>query len=233
MMHHFRLLLLLLVPCIALAAPAPLHTCRILFLQGPDDAPDTLHLFDGTKSREVELPRMNFSKVYELPPGPLTLGMLPAPLTDPSKFPAGAPTATVAEGVVNFYLLLFSDPSNKIAPVRMQVVAADADRVKPGQTLWFNMTKSTVGGVLGSQKLNIGPESRLTIDAPAAGAVDYPVNLAYRIPGKDALYPLCETRWQHDPRSRSVAFIVTEQGVRTPRILVFPDYREEKTEKKP
>jgi hypothetical protein len=26
------------------------RTCRILFLQGPDNAPKTLHLFDGTSS---------------------------------------------------------------------------------------------------------------------------------------------------------------------------------------
>lgn len=32
--------------------------------------------------------------------------------------------------------------------------------------------------------------------------------------------------WHHDPRSRSLAFIITNQGVRTPRVLVFPDYRE-------
>ena len=45
------------------AAPKPELTCRILFLDGPDDGPDTLQLFDGTSSREVELPRLNFSKV--------------------------------------------------------------------------------------------------------------------------------------------------------------------------
>jgi hypothetical protein len=230
-MNHLKLLLLCLVPGVVLAAPIPKHTCRILFLQSPDNAPETLHLFDGATSREVDLPRMNFSKIYELPAGPLTLRMLPAPLLNPEELPGGAPSVKVAEGIVNFYLLVFSDPANTVAPVRMRVISADADRLKPGQMLWFNMTKNSVGGILGSRKLAIGPESRVTIDAPAAGAGDYAVNLSFRIPGKKPLYPLCETRWRHDPRSRSVAFIVTEQGLRTPRVLVFPDYREAKTEK--
>ncbi|MEI7956445.1 MAG: hypothetical protein WCJ66_14860, partial [Verrucomicrobiota bacterium] len=68
--------------------------------------------------------------------------------------------------------------------------------------------------------------SRVTMEAPAKGNLDYPVNLTFRIPDNEHLYPLCETRWRHDPRSRSVVFINAENGVRTPRVMVFPDYRE-------
>ena len=210
----------------ALAQQAPEHTCRILFLDGPDAAPDTLHLFDGVSSREVELPRMNFSKVYELRPGALTLCLLPNAVDDPDLVPPGAPTVKVPAGTADFYLLVTSDPDNKVAPVRLQVINANAERLKRGQMLWFNLTKNTVGGTVGSEKLAIKPNSRVTLDAPARGNTNYPVDLAFRIPGKKPLYPLCETRWRHDPRSRSVAFIITKPGVRTPRVLVFPDYRE-------
>jgi hypothetical protein len=53
------------------------------------------------------------------------------------------------------------------------------------------------------------------------------------MPDNDRLYPLCETKWQHDTRSRTVVFVVIQQGTRTPRVLGFPDYREppEKSEK--
>ena len=220
------LFLLLLLPAAALAQQAPKHTCRILFLDGPDNAPEKLQLFDGSKSREVDLPRMNFSKVYQLPAGPLELRLLPAPPADPAKLPPGAPTAAVAGDIADFYLLVTSDPANTVAPVRMQVINAGADKLKPGQMLWFNLTRNPVAGTLGSEKLTIQPGTRATLNAPATGNQDYQVNLSFRIPGNERIYPLCETKWRHDPRSRSVVFIITEQGSRSPRVLVFPDYRE-------
>ena len=225
------LFLLLLVPCAALAAKAPKHTCRVLFFDGPDAAPEKLQLFDGTTCREVDLPRMNFSKVYELPPGPLRLCLLPAPPTDPTKLPPGAPAVTVGEDVVDFYLIVTTDPANTVTPVRMQVINAGMDKLRAGQMLWFNLTKNAVGGLVGSEKLVIQPSSRVTLDAPANGNQEYAVNLTFRIPGDERLYPLCETRWRHDPRSRSVVFINSENGIRSPRVLVFPDYREAKPDK--
>lgn len=205
---------------------APERTCRILFLNGPDDAPDTLHLFDGETAQEVDLPRMNFSKVYELRPGALTLALLPAPPAEPQQVPAGAPTVKVPETVTDFYLLLTSDPENKVAPVRANLINANAGRLGRGQMLWFNLTDKLIGGRIGSETLVLKPQSRHVIDPPARGHDNYPVDISYRIAGNDALYPLCETQWLHDPRSRSVAFVFQKPGVRTPRVLVFPDYRE-------
>lgn len=222
----------LLVPVAAMAADkAPKHTCRILFFDGPEAAPEKLQLFDGATCREVDLPRMNFSKVYELPPGALRLSLLPAPPADPAQLPPGTPGVTVAGDVVDFYLLVTSDPANTVAPVRMQIINAGADKLRAGQMLWLNLTKNAVGGTVGSEKLVILPGSRAIVDAPASGNQDYEVNLTFRIPGDDHLYPLCETRWRHDPRSRSVVFINAENGIRSPRVLVFPDYREPKPDK--
>lgn len=227
----FAILLALLVTSVAASAQhPPEHTCRILFLDGPDDAPSTLHLFDGTGSREVDLPRLNFSKVYELPAGDLSLHLLPQPPADPESLPPGAPSTKIPAGLTDFYLLLTHDPANPVAPVRMQAIDAGADKLKSGQMLWFNLTENPVGGTVGSEKLVIRPRSRVILDPPARGHTDYPVDLDYRIPGKEPLYPLCETRWQHDPRSRSVAFIIAKPGVRTPRVMVFPDYREKDRE---
>ncbi len=206
--------------------------CRVLFLNGPDDAPEKLQLFDGKTSREVELPRMNFSKVYPLPGGALDLRLLPDPVVDPAKVPAGAPSVKVGEDIVDFYLLVTSDPANTVAPVRLQVINAGGDRLKAGQMMWFNLTKVTVGGALGSEKLLIAPGGRLTMNAPASGNQDYLVNLGYRLPDNEQVYPLCETKWRHDPRSRSVAFIFNEAGSRTPRVLVFHDFRAPPPEKR-
>lgn len=209
------------------AEEAAKHTCRILFLEGPDSAPESLFLFDGASALEVELPRMNFSMVYELRPGDLNLTLLPKPPVDPENLPAGAPNVKVPANLSDFYLLLISDPENQVAPVRMQVIDAGAERLRRGQMLWFNLTEQPVGGDVGSQRLSLKPRSQLILDAPATGHTDYPVNLSFRIPGQEAVYPLCETKWLHDPRSRTVAFVFSKPGIRTPRVLVFPDFRVE------
>lgn len=236
MSHPFYLALLVLLTLTSGALGADKapqkRTFRILFLNGPDSAPQALHLFDGVSSREVELPRMNLSPVYELPAGNLTLSLLPAALADPAELTPGAPAAKVPETVGDFYLLVSSDPSNQVAPVSLRVIDAGAARLRPGQMLWFNLTDHQVGGRLGTEKLIIQPKSTATLDPPAVGAKGYPVNLAYRIKDKEHLYPICETQWLHDPRSRSLAFIFAKPGTRTPRVYVFSDFREAEERKK-
>lgn len=201
------------------------RTCRILFLGAADTDPEKLYLHDGTTAREVELPRLNLSKVYDLPGGALTLKMLPALPAKDQPIPAGAPSAAVPETTGDLYLLLSPDPANKVAPVRMQVIDATADRFKPGQMLWFNLTAHDVGGSVGKQQLALKTRSKVMLDAPASSVESYNVNLTFRITGKDALYPLCETQWNHDPATRTIVFVVNEPGSRTPRVLGFPDHR--------
>ena len=45
-------------------------------------------------------------------------------------------------------------------------------------------------------------------------------------PATSDCYPLCETKWLHDTRSRTLFFVVSQPGSRTPRVLGFPDYRD-------
>lgn len=222
--------LLSLVLC-SPAAEKSARSCRILFLNAPDDAPEKLHLFDGVGSREVELTRMGFSPVYQVSAAATGLALLPSPPPSPKTgatpaIPDGAPKAVLAETITDFYLIVTSDPANKVAPVRMQVVDAGAASFKRGQMLWFNLTDSKVGGQVGSRKLLLGANARFILDAPANGMEDYHVNLYYQPPGKTEAEPLCETNWSHDPRSRGVFFVLTPGNSIIPRILGFPDFRE-------
>lgn len=221
-----QLLALAFLTCVSYGQQAKERTCRILFLERPSDAPATLHLFDGKASREVDLPGMNLSRVYDLPPGKISLALLPTPLSNPEELPPGAPSAPVPEAAADIYLLVMSDPANKVAPVSLQVVDAGAAKLRRGRTLWFNLTPLTIGGRLGSETIILKPASRTVMDAPRSDAGDYPVSLAYRMEGKEHLYPICETRWLHDPRGRNLGFVIARPGSRTPRVLVFPDFRE-------
>jgi hypothetical protein len=207
------------------------RTCRILFLGAPAGAPETLLLFAGNSAQKVELPQMNFSPVYKLPAGPLVLRMAATAPEKPELIHPQAPKASLAETVTDFYLLVTSDPANSVVPVKLQIIDADSARFRKGQMLWFNLTPNSVGGTVGSTQLKMAGNSRTILDAPASGSEDFPVNISFRMPGNDRLYPLCETKWQHDPRSRTVLFVVAQPGGRTPRILGFPDYRETGSDK--
>jgi hypothetical protein len=208
------------------------RTCRIVFPSAPQDAPGKLHLFDGEASQEVELPQWNFSPVYKVRPGAVTLALLPAAPPAPAApgaaipIPAGAPKVAIGEGIGDFYLIVSSDPSNKVAPVKMQVINADSSKFKRGQMLWCNLTRNRVGGKVGSRNLLIEPNSRLILDSPATRMEDYHVNIRYILPGKEQSEPVCETNWPYDPRTRGVFFIVNPPAGLVPRIMGFSDFRE-------
>ena len=216
----------------AMAGEKSTRSCRILFLSAPDDAPEKLHLYDGLASREVELTRMSFSPVYQIRDGDITLAMLTAPIKPPAKseplpvIPPDAPKAAVPAAIHDFYLLVTSDPTNKIAPIKLKVIDANASGFPRGHMLWFNLTDCRIGGVLGSRKLLLEPNSRIVSPPPVSKMEDYHVSIHFIPPDKKEPEPLCETNWSHDPRSRSVYFILKPPGSLIPRIMGFPDFRE-------
>ncbi len=218
-------LIFCLFPCTVSAEKVAKRTCRILFLAAPQTAPQKLFLFDGTTSQEVELPRMNFSPVYEIAGGNIRALMLPAPLLDPEQVPPGAPEALIPETTGDCYLILGSDPENKVAPVRIQVISAAADQFRKGQMLWFNLTAHEIGGQIGTEKLRLRPDSRQILDAPASSASPYRVKIDYVIPEENLLRPICETQWQHNPATRMVMFVFNESGEKVPRVMGFSDFR--------
>lgn len=213
-------------PVSVLAQTKSQRTCRILFLTAPADAPRKLFLFDGITSQEVELPSMNLSKVYSLAAGDLTLSMLGTKPTADVPLPVGAPKAAVAETLQDIYLLVASDPANKVAPVRFQVINANAEGFKNGQLLWYNLSPHRIGGKIGTETLDLAPNARAIISAPSTTSGDYNVKIGYVPAGTERAEPICETVWMHDPRSKNIVFVVPVAESRIPRIMGFPDFRE-------
>jgi hypothetical protein len=143
----------------------------------------------------------------------------------PENLPKGAPSVPVPEETADFYLLVFSDPENKVVPVRLRVVGSGPGGQRRGQTLWINLTGHTILGNLGERKLLIASDSSSIVEAPRADEGDYPVSMTYRSEGDDTEKPICETRWMHDPRARNLGVIFAKEGFRAPRLLVFSDLR--------
>lgn len=224
MPRMFRLLACLLFVA-SITHEVSARTCRIIFLDRPATAPRQLYLFDGEKIQEVELPRLNLSPVYPLPEGNLNLRFFLNAPTDLENIPEGAPSVEIPESTQDVYLILTSDLENTVAPVTIQTVSADSTHVSRGQMLWFNLTDKHVGGKIGSEKLDLKPLARERVSEPRQGSGDYPVELYFLIRGDSHLHPLCESKWRHDPRSRSLVFVATNGKRRAPRIYSVSDFR--------
>ncbi len=212
---------------IAFGQQSSQRTCRIVFPDRPADAPVTLHLFDGTSSQEVSLPHMNLSPVYKLAPGNIHLRLLSGKVIDPKTVSADAPSVEIPETHSDFYLIISSDPDNKIAPVSIKLVSTANEPLKLGQMLWINLTDKTIAGKIGVQALSLNPDSSETVDAPRSEGGDYPILLNYFIKGNETTYSICETVWQYNPSGRALVVISNTIGRKAPRVSSFSDFRQE------
>jgi hypothetical protein len=152
--------------------------------------------------------------------------MLAAPVPDPKLVPPGAPSVDVPETTGDIYLILAHDPANPFAPVRMQVIDASSGKLGLGRMLWYNLSPHDIAGIIGTQRLTMTASSRTILEPPASGSTDYDVKIAHKPAGSNDWQPICETKWLHDPRSRSIVFVIGDNSPRTPRVMMFSDYRE-------
>ena len=200
------------------------RTCRIVFLERPNDAPKSAYLFDGKESRRVTLPSMNFSEVISLPAGDLTLLMTPSEITDPEDVPPGAPSLEIAETAGDFYILVSTDPLNAELPLRMTKVDAGESKFKPGETLWCNLTAHRFSAKLGGNTMQIEPDSRKVSASPLEKSGYFRAEFEFQPEGKGAYKGITEQMWWHDTKSRHVGFMV-DTGARLPRICFYRDFR--------
>lgn len=223
----FRLLTILaLLPTLINLASA--RTCRIVFPDSPNGSPETLSLFDGTRFQQVELPRHNLSPIYSLSDGVIDLRLFNQLPTNAKDFPEGAPSANIPKEFSDCYLILTSDPENPIAPVKIRVVDASSTRLARGEMLWINLTEKTITGTVGDSKINIVPDASEVVKKPREDAGDYVVLLNFHTADEVARYPLCETNWRHDARSRSLVIIARDGKRQAPRVYSFSDFRANK-----
>lgn len=204
--------------------PTKKRTCRIVFPERPNDAPKVAYLFDGKESQQVALPSMNFSKVIALPKGELTLLMTPTAITDLENLPLSAPRLKIAEGVQDFYILVTPDPSNSTLPLRMNMVNTSNGKLKPGETLWFNLTDHRIVANLGKSKMSVKPKGRTVSKNPASKSGYYRAEFGYQRHGEGDFQRVTEQHWWHDAKSRHVGFIVNTGG-RLPKIYFYRDFR--------
>lgn len=200
------------------------RSCRIVFPERPNDSPKIAYLFDGKKSQRVSLPSMNFSEVIGLSRGELTLVLTGQEITDPEMLPPSAPKVRIPENLSDFYLLISADRDNSTFPVKMNLVSLNDGKLKPGQTLWYNLTNHRIIAKLGEEKLSVQPHGKSVSDKPVRQSGYYLAELGYQPNGKGDFQIITEQQWWHDVTCRHVGFIVGTGG-RLPRIYYFRDFR--------
>lgn len=200
------------------------RTCRIVFPERPNNSPKVAYLFNGKESIQVSLPSMNFSKVITLPKGELNLLLTATEITDLENLPLNAPRLTVPEDVNDFYIFVSPDSSNTGMPLRMNIVNTSDGKLKPGETLWFNLTEHRVIAKLGDNKMSVTPKSTTISKDPLPESGYYKAEFAFQRYARGEFHRITEQHWWHDSRSRHVGFIA-DSGGRLPRIYFYRDYR--------
>lgn len=200
------------------------RSCRIIFPERPNDAPKLAYLFDGIKSHEVTLPSMNFSDVIFLPPGEITLLMTPDQVTESENPPSSTPTLTIPGEVRDFYIHVTPDPLNPTLPLRMELVDIGNGKLKPGETLWCNLTDHQIVAKLEGIEIIAPPNTQKVSKAPLPQNGYYRAEFTYQPDAKGDFLRITEQNWWHDAKSRHLGFIVNSGG-RLPRIYFFRDFR--------
>ena len=200
------------------------RTCRILYVERPGDAPTEAYLFDGKKSHKVLLPSLNFSEVIELPMGDITVGLSPNSVDAAEAFPEGAPTAKIPEQITDLYLLLSGDPENKVLPIKIKTLNIDNKNLKPGHTLWINLSTHKIAARMGKEEVIIPPK-KITISPPPLTTSGYFLaQFLYQRDSKDKFLPIMKKSWWFDATSKNLGFIV-DTGARMPKIFTLRDRR--------
>ncbi len=208
------------------------RTFRTLFLNGFKQKMSEYYVYDGENSVKAKFPRMNFSAVYKLKGKGAKIWLVKAPVSDPKLLPKGSPVVTIPGGVKDFYLLLSHDKANSVLPMKMKVVNAGKDKLGRGEMMWFNLTQKPVVGNVGERKLRLPAKKSAMVKEPRRGKGNFVVELYFKVAGDERVHPLTESNWRHDPRCRTLVFVMNNGNRRAPRIKAFSDFRSSVKDKK-
>jgi len=189
---------------------------RVIYFQGPSDAPREAFLYGTTGNfAKVKLPRHNTSDEVVLPDSGEDFVLLPRELPPETLPPSNAPKVKIPIDWELSVLLVLSDSSNPVLPLKVQPINASDSVFGPGEIYWVNLTEIAIGGMVGDTKLVVSPRSVKITSSPKKERGDYRVLIDCVTPGESKRRWLVRQTWRHAPTARNIVFI---QPLDPPRI---------------
>lgn len=189
-----------------------------IYLPGAGGAIPKAYLLGAPKAIEVELPQRNLSPTVKIPNGDLTLAALSSLPAEDGKIPGGAPRVSIPESWNRCILVFLGDPRNTVFPVRIIPINASQANFPKGNTLIYNLSKSTILAQFGKERVQLEAGKSESFGAPIQGFGSYPMGIDCIPHGETKPRAVCRSVWQHDPESRQILFVVPQEGQVIPRV---------------
>ena len=106
-------------------------------------------------------------------------------------------------------------------PVKIYKINASEGAFNPGELYWINLSDVFIGGVVGNQKLRIGPKKTIVMKAPH-GEIECIVKLDYLVKGEKKTRGLIRQMWAIDKTTRQVVIVFNQPAPRYASYYVLP-----------
>lgn len=205
---HYKTILLLQVLTLILSGPLSARTAKILYLQAPKGAPENVFIYsDDQQPKEVDLPKNNFTKPFNLPEGDLKLYFLPSKLDVDQEMPKNAPSAKIPANWNKILILASYNPKNALMPVRFKIINANTNKLGNGDLLFINSSGDAIAGKVGNKKLSLQPKSMAIIKNPAKPSEEYETLLNRFDKKRNLSITFIRQVWRQSANQSSVVFI--------------------------
>jgi hypothetical protein len=218
--------------CLSLALQAadeaPSRSLRLLFIQAPEDCPNSLFLVAGKEVKEIDLPRLSISsKRFGLPAGPVRVFVAEKAPTKAEPLPADAPFIDIPDTMTEVLVILLPNGQKGHLAFRMLPVEFSRGRAPDGAVVWFNLSNRTVHAKLGTAQGVVEPrQSLIMIPSGRMGEVFPVVVDVSPLSGETDNVPLMRSNWVKEPNQRHLLFVVPDETRVVPRVMAVPDHME-------
>jgi len=225
-MHHtmLRLFFCLMISC--LISMGDLHaerTIRVLHYGAPKDSQlkEVYIHGGGPEAIHVLLNRYNFSPQHTIAKETKTLRILPKLLAEGEPIPKAALSTNIPADWQDTLLILYHDPDNTDLPIKIYKINASKGVFNPGELYWINLSDVEIGGVVGGQKLRIGPRKTAVMKCPL-GEIECTVKLDYLVKGETKTRGLIRQMWAINKETRQVVIIFNRPPPKYASYYVLP-----------
>jgi len=196
--------------------------CKITFLKEIKTPTSKLYLFDGTKYHLVKNKQSSFSEPITLTKGATSLSLTFEEKELSDKVNKITTATKIPSGATKIYVVVQSVSTKQSRPTKMHIVNASETNLKPGETLWMNLSDCTVKRKIGVNISTLMKQSRSITKDMAAKAGYYKVAFDYQYLNEEKFLPLLKKTWWHNPKSRYLGLIIGQEK-KIPRVYKLQD----------